>query len=102
MDQDYWGWREPQQLSIAQPTFSAPIVTSDRTIVYEIEATNNGVSDTDRVTITVVAPDAAAETWTFSVSGHRFQLQAFVAGFDRFGDTSTRRSGSEWTVAIYQ
>ena len=41
------------------PTFTAPTVTSDRTIVYRITATNNGVSDTDDVTITVQAPEPA-------------------------------------------
>ena len=42
--------------SIARPTFDAPTVTADSTIVYRLTVTNNGVSDTDDVTITVEAP----------------------------------------------
>ena len=56
---------------IARPTFTAPTLQpgdADRTIVYELEATNNGVSDTDRVTITVEAPAAGV---TFNIS-HTF------------------------------
>ena len=45
--------------AILQPTFSAPAVTTDRTIVYRITATNNGVSDSDDVSILVTAPVAA-------------------------------------------
>ena len=37
----------------AQPTFTAPTVTSNRTIVFIKTTTNNGVSDSDDVTITV-------------------------------------------------
>ena len=40
--------------NIAQPVFTAPDVTADRDIVYRLTATNNGVSDSDDVTITVV------------------------------------------------
>ena len=37
----------------SQPTFTAPTVSSDRTIVWRKTTTNNGVSDTDDVTVTV-------------------------------------------------
>ena len=37
----------------AQPTFTAPTVSSNRTIVWRKTTTNNGVSDSDDVTITV-------------------------------------------------
>ena len=40
----------------ASPTFNAPTVTADRTIVWRKTVTNNGVSDTDDVTVTVAAP----------------------------------------------
>ena len=39
--------------TIAQPTFTAPTVSSNRSIVWRKTTTNNGVSDTDDVTITV-------------------------------------------------
>ena len=42
--------------NIAAPTFTAPTVTANRSIVYRLTATNNGVSDTDDVTISVTAP----------------------------------------------
>ena len=42
--------------STASPTFNAPTVTSQRTITWRKTVTNNGVSDTDDVTITVTAP----------------------------------------------
>ena len=42
--------------NIAAPTFTAPTVTANRSIVYRLTATNNGVSDTDLVTISVTAP----------------------------------------------
>ena len=41
--------------TVRRPTFTAPTVTSNRTIVYRKTTTNNGVSDTDDVTITVQA-----------------------------------------------
>ena len=47
--------------NVAQPTFNAPTLTSgtaDRTIVYRLTATNNGVSDTDDVRVVVTAPSA--------------------------------------------
>ena len=40
--------------SIASPTFNAPTVTSNRTIVWRKTVTNNGVTDTDDITITVM------------------------------------------------
>ena len=42
--------------SAASPTFNAPTVSSQRTITWRKTVTNNGVSDTDDVTITVTAP----------------------------------------------
>ena len=39
--------------TIAQPTFTAPTVSSNRSIIWRKTTTNNGVSDTDDVTITV-------------------------------------------------
>ena len=39
--------------SAASPTFTAPTVSSQRTIIWRKTVTNNGVSDTDDVTITV-------------------------------------------------
>ena len=47
----------------AKPEFTAPVLargTADREIVWRITATNNGVSDTDDVTVTVTAPPAFA------------------------------------------
>ena len=47
--------------NVAQPTFNAPTLTSgtaDRTIVYRLTVTNNGVSDTDDVRVAVTAPSA--------------------------------------------
>ena len=60
--------------TIASPTFNAPTVTSDRDIVWRKTTTNNGVSDTDDVTITVTA--SAATTVTFSVSGTEVPAQS--------------------------
>ena len=40
--------------TVQQPIFNAPTVTSDRSIVWSKTTTNNGVSDTDDVTITVM------------------------------------------------
>ena len=57
--------------SIAQPTFTAPTLTagaSNRSIVWRLTATNNGVSDTDDVRITVNAPVVSSVPETFDVS----------------------------------
>ena len=48
--------------SVASPTFNAPTVTSDRDIVWRKTVMNNGVSDTDDVTITVDAPSPDTTT----------------------------------------
>ena len=42
--------------SIAQPTYTAPAITVDDSVIYRLTVTNNGVSDTDDVTIAVTAP----------------------------------------------
>ena len=55
--------------TIASPTFNAPTVTSDRDIVWRKMVTNNGVSDTDDVTVLVEAPvltDNFDQSGTFS------------------------------------
>ena len=46
--------------TISQPTFNAPTVTSERNIAWRKTTTNNGVSDTDDVTVTVMPPAAQA------------------------------------------
>ena len=49
--------------NVAQPDFTAPVLApgaADREIVWRITATNNGVSATDDVTVTVEAPPALA------------------------------------------
>ena len=51
--------------TVQKPTFTAPTVSSNRTIVYRKTTTNNGVSDTDDITITVTPP---VTTTGFSVS----------------------------------
>ena len=49
-------------MTIASPTFNAPTVTSEETQVWRKTTTNNGVSDTDDVTITVNPPGQPGET----------------------------------------
>ena len=47
--------------NVAQPDFTAPVLAfgaANREIVWRVTATNNGVSDTDDVTVTVEAPQA--------------------------------------------
>ena len=51
--------------NVRQPTFSAPVLMAgdpNRSIVYRLTATNNGVSDTDTVSITVEAPGSPPAT----------------------------------------
>ena len=48
--------------SAASPTFTAPTVTSERTIVWRKTVTNNGVAGTDDVTITVTPPGTSPPT----------------------------------------
>jgi hypothetical protein len=47
-------------VSVAQPTFTAPDVDSDTTLDFELAVTDDeGASDTDTVSVTVQPPDAA-------------------------------------------
>ena len=48
--------------TVATPTFTAPTVTATRTLTYRLTATNNGVSDTDDVVLTVTVPTVAPGT----------------------------------------
>ena len=64
--------------SVASPTFNAPTVTSDRDIIWRKTTTNNGVSDTDDVTVTVTAPVlppiTSSTTWNSSSDDDPFRL----------------------------
>ena len=52
--------------TVASPTFTAPTVTSGRNIVWRKTTTNNGVSDTDDVTVAVTV--SVVVTGSFDVS----------------------------------
>ena len=54
--------------TVASPTFNAPTVTSDRAIVWRKTVMNNGVSDTDDITVTVTVGGLPA-TFTIEVEG---------------------------------
>ena len=75
-----------------QPTFNAPTVTSDRDIVWRKTTTNNGVSDTDDVTVTVTAP--VVPDVTFSISGTGTPNQFSGTGTSANGFNFTDISGS--------
>ena len=72
--------------STASPTFNAPTVTSQRTIIWRKTVTNNGVSDTDDVTITVTAP-------VLTRPGTPGQPSAFSVGTRGFRLDTVRGSG---------
>ena len=52
--------------TVASPTFTAPTVTSGRNIVWRKTTTNNGVSDTDDVTVAVTVSGAAGVSFDVS------------------------------------
>ena len=93
-------------VSIATPTFVAPSLVaggSDRDIVWRLTVTNNGVSDSDDVSVTVVAGAALVTTVTASAgadkaiaSGEDASLDGSAVVINPSGDTAyawTRVSG---------
>ncbi|MCY4671278.1 MAG: hypothetical protein OXC29_25230, partial [Rhodococcus sp.] len=86
----------------AAPTFTAPAVTSNRAITWRKTVTNNGVTDTDDITITVTAvlPVAAAPRVTITPvdsipegQTHTFVAQVSGGTYDTLERTWTVASG---------
>ena len=75
--------------TVASPTFTAPTVSSNRTIVYRKTTTNNNVSDTDDVTITVTPPGPATTVRANAGSNRRM----FSAATTVIGGSDTIRNG---------
>ena len=84
--------------SVASPTFNAPTVTSDRDIVWRKTTTNNGVSDTDDVTVTVMpaaeeAPGAPSTPTLSSRTATSLTLATVAGG----GGTATTY---RWRISV--
>ena len=92
--------------SVAAPTFTAPVLVAggnDEVIVWRLTATNNGVSDSDDASVTVVAGAALVTTVTAAAgadksvgSGEGTSLDGSVVVVNPSGDTIyawTRVSG---------
>ena len=68
--------------SVASPVFTAPTLSvgaANRTIVWRKTVTNNGVSDTDDVTITVTAPSNTPSNFSYTDSSIFKSSNGFVA-----------------------
>ena len=83
--------------TIAQPTFTAPTVSSNRNIVWRKTTTNNGVSDTDDVTITVTpAATQAPRTPSTPSATSRGQTSLTLATTPGAGGAAT---GYRWRLS---
>ena len=86
----------------AQPTFNAPTLAagaSDVTIVYQLTATNNSVSDSDTVTITVQAPQTAA--LSASISGPSTFATSTFATYTVTATGGTSPYSYSWSENIF-
>ena len=87
----------------SQPTFTAPTVSSDRTIVYRKTTTNNGVSDTDDVSITVTPSTPVLRTMVRANAGPDLSIGNRNSGIIGGQDTVTNPVGSttyRWVRSI--
>ena len=92
--------------SAASPTFTAPTLSpgaANRVIVWRLTATNNGVSDTDDVSVTVQAPNLGSPSLSGSAGDGRATLSwtavTGATGYQRRHKRSSAQNWGSWAAA---